>query len=164
MENNYINIHSSEVEDIFTKIPKWITRWGMTLIFSVLLFVLLVSNFIVFPDVVHAKSTIIQDNNKFKVNIYVRQYEIHKIPSRATFILKFDSYPSQKYGVYKSNLHITGNAPIQNDYFVLREDVSPRLKTTMNNEVIMENGLKADCDIIISNISLFRKLINYICK
>lgn len=45
---------SEEVNEIITAVPSWILRWGITLIFLVLLLVILLSAFIRYPDIVKA--------------------------------------------------------------------------------------------------------------
>ncbi|WAC41395.1 HlyD family secretion protein [Pedobacter sp. SL55] len=44
--------NSEEVNDIITAVPPWILRWGITLVFSVLLAIVLGAAFIRYPDVV----------------------------------------------------------------------------------------------------------------
>jgi HlyD family secretion protein len=44
--------NSEEVNEIITAVPSWILRWGITLVFSVLLMIVLASAFIRYPDIV----------------------------------------------------------------------------------------------------------------
>ncbi|WP_443943538.1 HlyD family secretion protein [Pedobacter sp. AW1-32] len=43
---------SDEVQEIITSVPKWILRWGITLIFSVVFGIVLLSALIQYPDIV----------------------------------------------------------------------------------------------------------------
>lgn len=45
-------LRSEEVQDILTKVPNWMIRWGTFLIFGIILLLLFVSWFIRYPDVV----------------------------------------------------------------------------------------------------------------
>ena len=54
-----MNIRSDEVEDILSFIPHWIIRWGITVIFIVILIFLFVSWVIEYPDVISARISII---------------------------------------------------------------------------------------------------------
>lgn len=47
--------HSEEVQDIIGAVPHWLIRWGITLFFSVLASIILLSAFIKSPDIVQAK-------------------------------------------------------------------------------------------------------------
>lgn len=51
-EINYQEINSEEVQEIITAIPKWIVRWGITLILAVLGTIIFLSALIQYPDVV----------------------------------------------------------------------------------------------------------------
>jgi len=45
-------LRSEEVQDILTKVPNWMIRWGTFLIFGIILLLLFTSWFIRYPDVV----------------------------------------------------------------------------------------------------------------
>lgn len=48
-----LEVRSEEVQDIISAVPSWIVRWGITLIFAILLGMILASAFIKYPDVVN---------------------------------------------------------------------------------------------------------------
>ena len=52
LENDTINENSEDIIEIITAVPSWILRWGITLIFSVLTLVILLSALIKYPDLV----------------------------------------------------------------------------------------------------------------
>ncbi|MET4082942.1 multidrug efflux pump subunit AcrA (membrane-fusion protein) [Pedobacter sp. UYP30] len=45
-------INSEEVQDIITAVPSWILRWGITIVFSILLIIVMISRLIRYPDVI----------------------------------------------------------------------------------------------------------------
>lgn len=47
-----VEVKSDDVNDIITKVPSWILRWGITLVFAILLSIIVLSAFIDYPDVV----------------------------------------------------------------------------------------------------------------
>lgn len=49
---NTSNQNSDEVKEIITAIPSWILRWGISLVFLILLTIVLISAFIRYPDIV----------------------------------------------------------------------------------------------------------------
>ncbi|WP_113661929.1 HlyD family secretion protein [Pedobacter nanyangensis] len=49
-----LNRNSDEINEIITAVPRWIVRWGISLVFCVLLLIILGSAFIRYPDVVKA--------------------------------------------------------------------------------------------------------------
>lgn len=51
-------LRSEEVQDILTKVPNWMIRWGTLLIFAIILMLFFVSWFIKYPDVVNTEIVI----------------------------------------------------------------------------------------------------------
>ncbi len=47
----YQDVNSEEVQDIITAVPGWILKWGITLVFSILAGIVLLSALIKYPDV-----------------------------------------------------------------------------------------------------------------
>lgn len=49
-----LEVHSEEVQEILGKVPKWILRWGLLIIFSTVIILITGSYFLKFPEVVTA--------------------------------------------------------------------------------------------------------------
>ncbi len=47
-----IQIRSEEVQEILSYVPNWMIRWGMTLVFIIILMLLFISWFVKYPDVI----------------------------------------------------------------------------------------------------------------
>jgi len=60
--NDNIELRSEEVQEIMGTPPKWITRWGITIIFIAILVLLVGSYFYKYPDIVEAQVTILSEN------------------------------------------------------------------------------------------------------
>lgn len=54
-KNTDFQLRSEEVQDILTKVPNWMIRWGTVLIFGIILMLFFVSWFIKYPDIVSAE-------------------------------------------------------------------------------------------------------------
>jgi multidrug efflux pump subunit AcrA (membrane-fusion protein) len=63
IENEQLPRHSEDVQDIITKTPSWILRWGITLFFVVLLLIAALSALIRYPDIVKAQLKIDSPNS-----------------------------------------------------------------------------------------------------
>lgn len=57
-DNTTFELRSEEVQDILTKVPHWMIRWGTVLIFTILFMLFFVSWFIKYPDVVNTEIVI----------------------------------------------------------------------------------------------------------
>jgi multidrug resistance efflux pump len=61
-EEKEIEIKTDEVNELLTSVPKWIIRWGVTVIFIVMVCVLVLSYFIKYSDTLSAKAIITSVN------------------------------------------------------------------------------------------------------
>jgi multidrug resistance efflux pump len=57
-DNTTFELRSEEVQDILTKVPHWMIRWGTVLIFAIIFILFFVSWFIKYPDVVNTEIVI----------------------------------------------------------------------------------------------------------
>ena len=53
-----IELRSEEVQEILTKIPSWMIRWGTTFIFGILLLFILISWFVKYPDTIDGEALV----------------------------------------------------------------------------------------------------------
>ncbi|GLB48606.1 HlyD family secretion protein [Neptunitalea lumnitzerae] len=53
-----VEIRSEEVQEILTRVPHWMIRWGNTLFFGVILLLLFISWFIKYPDILNSEGVI----------------------------------------------------------------------------------------------------------
>lgn len=58
MTENSFELRSEEVQDILTKVPHWMIRWGTVLIFAIIIMLFFVSWFVKYPDVVRTEIVI----------------------------------------------------------------------------------------------------------
>lgn len=61
-EERHISYHSEPVQEIMGTIPSWITRWGVTIIFSILLLVLVGCCIIRYPETVTGTVELVSSN------------------------------------------------------------------------------------------------------
>ena len=61
-EEQEIEIKTDEVNELLTAVPKWIIRWGVSIIFGIMVLVILFSFFIKYPETLPASVTITTNN------------------------------------------------------------------------------------------------------
>lgn len=69
MPQSDYEIHSNEMQEIIGHIPNWITRWGIVVLFCVLLITLLVSYRVRYPDILNAEVSIQAKEQPGKITI-----------------------------------------------------------------------------------------------
>ncbi len=61
-EEQDIEIKTDEVNELLTAVPKWIIRWGVSIIFGIMVLVIVFSFFIKYPETLPASATITTTN------------------------------------------------------------------------------------------------------
>jgi hypothetical protein len=154
--------NSEQIDDLLSKIPNWITRWGISLIALILFSVILVSNFITYPEIV--KGRIIIQSNNLNITSCIFQIpneQIYRVKSGNEVILKFERYPFQKFGVVKCRIANISDS-LSNGNYIYKINLPQQLKNAQNIQIVFNNGMLADCEIIVGKKSIFKRLFNYI--
>ncbi|HZY38619.1 MAG TPA: HlyD family secretion protein [Mucilaginibacter sp.] len=112
-ENDPETRHSDEVQDIITKVPSWLLRWGITLFFGILLLIILLSALIRYPDVVNAQLKIVSLDPAKPIlsaaagkidKLLVSSHKIVKMGDPLAFV----SAPEKKNGEYLISAPMSG--------------------------------------------------------
>lgn len=61
-EHKEIELRSTEVQEVLSRPPKWIVRWGITIIFFVIIVLVVGSWFFKYPDIISAKIILTTEN------------------------------------------------------------------------------------------------------
>ncbi|MET3026624.1 HlyD family efflux transporter periplasmic adaptor subunit [Flavobacterium sp. UW10123] len=110
-DNDTFELRSEEVQDILTKVPHWMIRWGTVLIFALIVMLFFVSWFVKYPDTVKTEIIITTDIPPEKI--------VSKSSGRIEAILV-----RNKELVKKSNtLAIIENTANYKDVFLLKKIV-----------------------------------------
>lgn len=110
-EDTTFELRSEEVQDILTKVPHWMIRWGTVLIFVIIFMLFFVSWFIKYPDVVNTEIIITTNIPPEKI--------VSKSSGRIEAILVKDKSIVAK----NSTLAIIENTANYKDVFLLKKIV-----------------------------------------
>ena len=110
-EDTTFELRSEEVQDILTKVPHWMIRWGTVLIFVIIFMLFFVSWFIKYPDVVNTEIVITTNIPPEKI--------VSKSSGRIEAILVKDKSIVAK----NSTLAIIENTANYKDVFLLKKIV-----------------------------------------
>lgn len=111
MTEDTFELRSEEVQDILTKVPHWMIRWGTVLIFAIIIMLFFVSWFVKYPDVVRAEIVITTNIPPEKI--------VSKSSGRIEAILVKDKTTVSK----NSTLAIIENTANYKDVFLLKSIV-----------------------------------------
>lgn len=66
-ENKEIEIRSDEVQEILSDVPNWMIRWGISLIFGLIIMLVFIAWFIKYPDTIQGQATITTEQPSVKL-------------------------------------------------------------------------------------------------
>jgi multidrug resistance efflux pump len=112
-------LRSEEVQDILTKVPHWMIRWGTVLVFGIILMLFFISWFLKYPDVVTTEIVITTNIPPERI--------IAKTTGRIEAILLKDKSQVQK----NTPLAVIANTANYKDVFLLDSIIN---KTNINNK------------------------------
>ena len=90
-----IELRSEEIQELLTKIPSVIIRWGITVLFFCTLLLLAISVFIKIPEKIHG-DFLFDSSKKGEIYIPVTNSGLIKKGQRVTIAI--DNFPSSKFG------------------------------------------------------------------
>jgi len=114
-------LRSEEVQDILTKVPHWMIRWGTVLIFGIILMLFAISWFLKYPDIVRAEVIITTNVPPEKL--------IAKTSGRIQTILVKD----KSQVVANSPLAVIENSASYQDVFRLKKQLENFQKSNMDS-------------------------------
>jgi HlyD family secretion protein len=140
-ENKEIEIRSDEVQEILSALPSWMIRWGITLIFGLILMLVFISWFIKYPDVIQGQVVLTTEQPPVKLisktNGYIEQlyFEDNARVEKGQTIAEITN-PTNKETIDSLTILLT-NFQIQNVEYILplfeRIGVLGEMQSEFNN-------------------------------
>lgn len=158
-----IELKSPEMQEIMTKPPAWLSRWGIVVILVLLGIGLLLSRYIRYPDLVVGSFTFVASEEKpgiesFHALVLVPANGPLKMKAGQEVILKADQFPFLEYGVLMGKVESLSFRPETNEYHVLVM-MPPKLTTNTGRILLPLNGYRGIAEIKVNNLSLFQRLM-----
>ena len=142
-ENTEIELRSEEVQEILTRVPHWLIRWGSVVVLSILLSLFFVSWLVKYPDIITTKIVITTNIPPEKL--------VAKVPGKIEAILINDRTTVSK----NTPLAIIENSSNYKDVFLLKSIID-----TINidkSKFPFEKLKSAQLGEIESSFALFQK-------
>ncbi|MBS1504093.1 MAG: HlyD family efflux transporter periplasmic adaptor subunit [Bacteroidetes bacterium] len=166
MENDPVFIrHSEEIQDIMTKVPSGLIRWGMTCFLLIFLLLIGLAAFVKYPDIVttSAKITACGENGIASGKAIIPQNAIAKIHNGEAVVIKLTSYPFEQYGILKGELKSISRTSDNHGYFsaevLIRSNV-----TDIKKKILFQPGMLAEAEIITEDESVLHRLRDHIFR
>ncbi len=101
---------------------------------------------------------VMPDNISYLGEVYLDQYNLGKVESGQTVIIKLKSYPFEEYGVVRGIIENISEIDVNKQYLVKVKLVNG-ITTNMNKKLKFRFGMIGDAEIITKNTKVIDKLI-----
>jgi hypothetical protein len=158
-----IELKSPEMQEIMTRPPAWLNRWGIVVILVLLAAGLLLSRYIRYPDLVVApfsfvSKTGIPTESSFHALVLIPLTGPNKVKVGQEVILKPDQFPFPEFGVLMGRVEGMSYEAMTNTYQVT-VTLSADLVTNTGRKITPLNGMRGRAEIKVSDRSLYERLI-----
>lgn len=165
-DNKKIELHSESVQEILGTPPRWIVRYGIMIIFVIILLLIIGSKYIKYPEILKTTMSICRNDslkgNPFECRILLLSKDVNSIGKDQRIIVKLDDYPHTDYGVVELK--------IDDSHVIIEDDTNEGSKmivvklpdclfTHQNKYIPYHQNMTGTADIIIDEISLFDRII-----
>ncbi|MBS1529229.1 MAG: HlyD family efflux transporter periplasmic adaptor subunit [Bacteroidetes bacterium] len=127
IDNGHEIRHTDDMQDIITKVPSWLLRWGITLFFFILVLLIGLSAFIRYPDFVEANLKITSPNSPKPI--------VAKIQGKLVSLLvkqNEDVKAGQPLGYIESTANHARVLALLDKLTALQKEIQPNSNTTVN--------------------------------
>lgn len=108
MRKDVFACHSEPVQEIMGVIPSWITRWGVTIILSILLVILIGCCIIRYPETVSGTIELISsEHDGCYGTMLIPSNGVGKIKSGQTVNVRLSGFPYMEFGITKGLYRMT---------------------------------------------------------
>ena len=160
-ESDNIELRSEKVRNIIGQIPPMLIRFGITLIFFVIIGILAETYFFEYEYTINTTSTIVQHSDTTKIEVKIPANEIEKIKTGQKLIVDFDNIPNLYNQQIKTKIQT-----IPQKLHIQKTEAFYLAEITLTNSFLAESGksilitdtITANAKIITEKISFFRRL------
>ncbi|HXD91750.1 MAG TPA: HlyD family efflux transporter periplasmic adaptor subunit [Bacteroidia bacterium] len=101
---------------------------------------------------------VMPENITYMGEIFLDQYNLGKVESGQTVIIKLKSYPFEEYGVVRGEVDNISEIDVNKQYLV-RVKLSNGITTNLNKKLKFRFGMLGDAEIITKNTKIIDKII-----
>lgn len=154
--------HSNEIQQIITKIPSWIVRWGITLFAAILIFVLSISAIVRYPDTIRlpVKLQVTKSNGVIGI-VNLPQQSFTKVKAGQHVSVTVTIYPVDEYGSLTGQVNSVGTEPNEHGAFTVWLKLST---ASMKKNVNIKNWMTGEAQIITQDITVLQRITKNFIK
>lgn len=157
-------MHCDEVQEVMGEIPSWIVRWGITVIFAIVVALIVGSHFFYYPDVVKTdiRITTTEANNaalKSIGEIKIPATGSGKIMPGQQVNVFIANYPYSEYGYVTGVIDNINELPDANGNYLVTVLFPNGMRTNYGKSLRAWQVMTGTAEIVLENKSLIEKLL-----
>lgn len=146
---------SPDFTEIMSKIPTAFIRFGISIIFIIVVGIFIILSFIKYPETINAEATIYNSNITKMSYIHVNERDLHLIKNGQNVYIELYAYPSNKNGLIEGKLNYLDSLSYYDNGYLIPlfiDQNENRFKDLKHSQ------FKGKATIVISTASLFEKI------
>lgn len=164
-----IAMHCDEVQEVMGEIPSWIMRWGITVIFAIVVILVIGSYFFYYPDVVKTDIRITTSNVNGVSSESIGEIAIPvagsgKIKKGQQVNVFIANYPYSEYGYVTGFIDSINEIPDANGNYQVTVLFPDGMKTNYGNSLRAWQVMTGTAEIVLENKRLTEKLLQSLKK
>ena len=157
-------MHCDEVQEVMGEIPSWIVRWGITVIFAIVVTLIVGSHFFYYPDVVKTDirvTTTEADNAALKSigEIKIPATGSGKIMPGQQVNVFIANYPYSEYGYVTGVIDRIDETPDENGNYLITVAFPNGMKSSYGHNLRAWKVMTGTAEIVLENKRLTEKLL-----
>ena len=157
-------MHCDEVQEVMGEIPSWIVRWGITVIFAIVVALIVGSHFFYYPDVIKADIRITTTETNDAVFNSIGEIKIPalgsgKIKTGQQVNVFIANYPYSEYGYVIGTIDYINETPDADGNYQVLVLFPNGMKTNYGNSLRAWQVMTGTAEIVLENKRLTEKLL-----
>ena len=153
-------MHCDEVREVMGEIPSWIVRWGITVIFAIVVTLIIGSHFFYYPDVVKTDIRITTDASMRSIGeITIPAAGSGKIKTGQQVNVFIANDPYSEYGYVTGVIDRIDETPDENGNYLITVAFPNGMKTNYGNSLRAWQVMTGTAEIVLENKRLTEKLL-----
>jgi hypothetical protein len=157
-EEKEIVLRTEDVNEIMSAPPKWIFRWGISIILLVFALIFCLSYSIKYPEVIQFKVTLNVDSNKKFANTLLPSKDIIRVKIGQKISIKIDKYAFSEYGVISGSVKNISFG--ESEYCFITLELPQGLKTSFDKIIPYQTKMTGVIDITIGSASVSERIFS----
>lgn len=153
MKAERVTYYSEPIQEIMGTIPSWITRWGVTVLFSILIIILLGCCVIKYPETVKGAFELVSSEaDGCYGTVFIPSSGIGKVKAGQIVNARLSGFPYMEYGIIKGI--VKEGTPAfekrQDGSVVYKIDIlfPPKLQTTYEKDIPFISGMNGSAEVV----------------